>query len=195
VPRRSISSDDDESGQDHIPVFSTTAPTPERNEGQLRHRSSSFASSIALPVLSDSMTMLMEETPGMAGIRVKHTSLDTRSFRSTDSLPPSPSLGIGKAIPPIPSSDTLARTITRREAASSTSPTPFQSQSQSAARPISKKQGGLRSSTFDLSPTSSMDYSFMPASPGSLVLRDEDDRHLADLVSIAHDDDLHDDSS
>lgn len=39
-----------------------------------------------------------------------------------------------------------------------------------------------------------MDYSFMPASPGSLVLRDEDDRHLADLVSIIHDD-SHDDSN
>ena len=119
----------------------------------------------------------MEETPGMAGIRVNHSSLDNRSFKSTDSPPPSPTLAIGKSIP---YTDPFTRTITRRDA----TPPTFQT----VARPIPKKQGGLRTSPFDLSPTSSMEYSVMPASPGSLVLRDEDDLHLADLVSVTHDD-------
>ena len=187
TPRMSSSSDEDESTQNHIPVFSTTAPTPERTEKQQRYRSGSFASSIALPIMSDSMTLLMEETPGMAGIRINH---DNRSFKSTDSPPPSPTLAVGKSFATAPNGDSPARTIKHhRETTPCTSPA-----FHTAARPIPRKQGGLRTPTFDHSPTSSMDYSFMPASPGSLVLRDEDDLHLADLVSVIHDD-SHDDSN
>lgn len=139
-------------------------------------RNPSEASSAAFPLMSGSMTMLLQETPGGLAPSIGNDSLFAPSPSASGSEPPSPTLVIGR----------IQSSATERDFRQITNPA---APNQTPAKAGKTASGHFLSAAGvgDLSPTTTADYSFTPGSPGSLVLRPEDERHLGDL-QILHND-------
>ncbi|KAG8785123.1 hypothetical protein FRC15_001940 [Serendipita sp. 397] len=165
-------------------------PSPENGAGKLsiagspfnerrygHHRISSDASSLGVPRMNQSMTMLLQENTYGDG-------LDATSLYSANdgSPPPSPTLVLGKkstrlaAPTQFPTSSLAPNTLgdyTRQG---------------NLQTPRNRKRASLAMET---SPTTTTaDYSIAPGSPGSLVLHPEDERHLGDLMSFMGTEDI-----
>ncbi|KAG8811027.1 hypothetical protein FRC17_002661 [Serendipita sp. 399] len=153
------------------------SPFNERRYGH--HRMSSDASSLVVPRMNQSMTMLLQENTYGDG-------LDGASLYSANdgSPPPSPTLVLGKKIkrssipPPLPTSLLSPGTLLTDNAKQGTLHTPSRNRKRT-------------SSAMEMSPTTTTaDYSVAPGSPGSLVLRPEDERHLGDLTNFIGTEDI-----
>lgn len=136
-----------------------------------RHdRLPSDTSSIVVPRIDQSMSMLLQE---------KEDGYDGTSLYSggDGSLPPSPTMHIDKPSPR--SSHHSHLTPNRQPTSDSLSPNIT-----GLHTPV-RKRTNPASTNMDLSPTTTTaDYSYVPGSPGSLVLRPEDERHLDELLSF-----------
>lgn len=142
------------------------------------HRGSSVASSVAVPKTNQSMTMLLQETGYGDG-------LDGMSLYDAHdgSPPPSPTLVLGK----------VAARNAGRDIASvqdSSQLLSVNSRNSGPQTPSRNRRQGRSSMPMEMSPTTTTaDYSIAPGSPGSLVLRPEDEHHLGDLLSFTSNDD------
>lgn len=156
-----------------------------RKEGHSRIPSE--ASSIAMPGMDQSMSMLLQEKGYDEGY-------DQASLYSLNDgiIPSSPTLKLGKAgsqqaaptqpsVPPLPNSVHPPNPQYLHSGFSTRTGGPQTPRSQ---------RGHPSSAAMDMSPTTTTaDYSFTPGSPGSLVLKPEDERHLGDLLSFMGPDD------
>ena len=158
-----------------FPVYEDQSPL--RNKGH--RRISSDASSLAVPRMDQSMSMLLQENGYGEGY-------DESSLYSANegSSPPSPTIIVGKigarsgnvSQPPGRDGHLLATDANQRGSSLQT--------------PSRIRKPQPPSTIMEMSPTTTTaDYSFNPGSPGSLVLRPEDDRHLGDLLSLMGSDD------
>ena len=158
-------------------------PVYEEDQSPLRNRShrriSSDASSIAVPRVDQSMSMLLQENGYADGY--DETSLYSANEGSP---PPSPTMVLGKITPRTESSQPSA-TANGRLLAAGTNQRSFGLQT-----PTRSRKNQPPSTIMEMSPTTTTaDYSFNPGSPGSLVLRPEDEHHLGDLLSLMGSDD------
>lgn len=143
---------------------------------QLQHaRLPSDASSIVVPRMDQSMSMLLQEKSYEDGF--DGTSL----YSANDgSPPPSPTMVLGKMTARATSE---TKPGNQRFFSSSLSP-----QAGSIHTPARRRTAA--SANMETSPTTTTaDYSVAPGSPGSLVLRPEDERHLDELLSFMGNDD------
>ncbi|PVF93002.1 hypothetical protein CPB86DRAFT_819162 [Serendipita vermifera] len=146
-----------------------------RSRDRGHQRLSSDASSIIVPRMDHSMSMLLQE-------KGYTDAFDGSSLYSAHdgSPPPSPTLVLGK--------------MTNRLSAPTQSDRTFLTSPPSGLphTPSRPRKANPPSTIMEMSPTTTTaDYSIAPGSPGSLVLRPEDERHLDDLLSfIGHEDGL-----
>lgn len=143
---------------------------------RLQHaRLPSDASSIVVPRMDQSMTMLLQE-------KTYEDAFDGTSLYNDGSTPPSPTMVLGK-LSARPASDARSASGSQRLHADSLNHQPGGLQTPSRKRT-------LGSTTMETSPTTTTaDYSVAPGSPGSLVLRPEDEQHLDELLSFMGNDD------
>lgn len=156
--------------------------TPARSSPQRHHRQASETSSTGVPDMGDSMSMLLNETPGLSNSGFDGASLYS-NHNGSGSPPPSPTLVLRKHAE---YRDTPILGTSGKQNLSP--PSSSRGLAQTPARQNSKTQ--RYSALMELSPTTTTaDYSFTPGSPGSLILRPEDEMHLGDLASIMGADD------
>jgi len=153
--------------------------SPQRpRSARLQHaRLPSDVSSIVVPRMDQSMSMLLQEKTYEDGF--DGTSL----YSANDGSPPaSPTMVLGK-MPAYATSETKPIPSNQRFLSSSLSP-----QAGSGHTPVRRRTA--TSANMEMSPTTTTaDYSVTPGSPGSLVLRPEDERHLGELLSFMGNDD------
>lgn len=158
-------------------------PVYEEDQSPLRNRShrriSSDASSIAVPRVDQSMSMLLQENGYGQGY--DQASLYSANEGSPPLLPRAMS---GKTVPGTGELARSASTGSNHLAAG------INQRSYGLQTPTRSKRNHPPSTIMEMSPTTTTaDYSFNPGSPGSLVLRPEDEHHLGDLLSLMGSDD------
>jgi hypothetical protein len=176
INRVPASPPDEHDDKRHFPVEEEDH-SPLRNRGH--RRISSDASSVVVPRVDQSMSMLLQENGYGEGY-------DESSLYSANegSPPPSPTLVLGKAGP------RAGETPQASGADSRLLTTGANNRVFSLQTPSRNRRNQPPSTIMEMSPTTTTaDYSFNPGSPGSLVLRPEDDRHLGDLLSLMGSDD------
>ncbi|KIM24613.1 hypothetical protein M408DRAFT_331711 [Serendipita vermifera MAFF 305830] len=156
-------------------------PTYEEDQSPLRNKShrriSSDASSIAVPRIDQSMSMLLQENGYGQGY--DGASLYSMNDGSPPSSPKAP-LGRATSLSGEATSVNNGRLLTAGATQRS-----FGHQT-----PTRNRKNHPPSTIMEMSPTTTTaDYSIHPGSPGSLVLRPEDEHHLGDLLSLMGSDD------